>query len=127
MGDRELRQVLLDVIEDIDTGRAVPRRGRGFRLLLAGSALAAGLSLAGCDRAVMEYGAPPTDAYVAPIMDARPEGGAVDAYGIPMLDAGADAAPTMDASVAADADLDDGGVFLYGVPPMPQDEEQNEE
>lgn len=123
MGDRELRQVLLEVIDDIDKGRAVPDRGRGFRMLLAGSALAAGLSLAGCGRAVMEYGAPPTDAYGVPIMDARPEGGAVDAYGIPILDAGLDATPTADASVDADAGLDDGGVFLYGVPPMPGDED----
>ena len=111
MGDRELRQVLLDVIDDIDTGRAVPYRGRGFRMFLAGSALAAGLAVVGCGRAVLAYGGPPTDAYVVPIMDARPEGGAVDAT------------PTTDASVAADADLDDGGVFLYGVPPMPDDED----
>jgi len=123
MSDRELRQVLQDIIEDIDTGRVRPFRGRSLRMILAGSALAAGLALGGCETAQPVYGVPPNDAYGVPITDARPEGGAVDAYGIPMLDAGLDAAPTTDASVDADAGWD-GGIYLYGAPPMPKDEEQ---
>jgi hypothetical protein len=125
MSDQELRQVLQDVIDDIDTGRLVPRRGRGLRTLLVGSALAAGLALAGCGVAL--YGVPP--------VDARPDIGATDAYGIPPVDTGVDATPTTDASVDAgptedygapdvdaSAEVDDGGVFLYGVPPLPEDE-----
>lgn len=136
MSDHELRQVLQDVIDDIDTGRVVPRRGRGLRTLLVGSALAAGLALAGCQSAQILYGAPVTDAAV----DARPDDGAMTAYGIPPVDAGLDATPTVDASVDAgptedygapdvdagidaSAEVDDGGVFLYGVPPLPEDED----
>jgi hypothetical protein len=137
MSDRELRQLLHDVIDEIDAGRVVPWRGRRLRNLVAGTALAAGLALAGCNESVAVYGAPATDAYGVPVMDARPEAGPgpVDAYGIPMVDAGLDAAPAADAKVdagpqedygAPDVDggsLDDGGVFLYGAPPTPKDEE----
>jgi len=132
MSDRELRQVLLDVIDDIDTGRVVPRRGKGLRTLLVGSALAAGLALTGCEISQPVYGVPITDAAV----DARTDDGSMTAYGIPPVDAGLDAAPTADASVDAGptedygapdvdagADVDDGGVFLYGVPPMPEDDD----
>jgi hypothetical protein len=81
---------------------------------VAGSAIAAGLVLGGCPA----YGVPPRH-------DARPDVGATDAYGIPMMDAlpdtgSQDAEPTADASVN---ELDDGGVFLYGVPPAPEDED----
>ncbi len=133
MSDRELRQVLQDVIDDIDTGRVIPRRGRPLRTLLIGSALAAGLALAGCGRPV--YGVPDVDATVD-AADAQTDDGAMEAYGIPPLDAAWDASPSTDASVdagptedygAPDVDasteVDDGGVFLYGVPPMPDDEE----
>lgn len=128
MSDRELRQVLQDVIEDMDSGRVVPwRGGRRLKTVVAGAALAAGLALAGCGKPVYgvvgvdarpDTGA--TDAYGIPLMDT----GATDAYGIPQMDTGVDAAPTTDASVSEDAGLvDDGGVFLYGVPPMPEDDE----
>ena len=69
-------------------------------------------------------------------MDARPDDGAMEAYVFPMMDAELDATPTSDASidagpqedygapnVDAGTEVDDGGVFLYGVPPRPEDEE----
>ena len=135
MSDRELRQVLRDVIEDIDTGRVVPwRGGRRLKTMLAGAALAAGLALTGC-----------TDEAVGVAPDAGPDTGATDAYGIPLMDTGATDAygiPQMDTGVPTDVDVvdagptedygapdvdagpmpDDGGVFLYGVPPLPEDE-----
>ncbi len=77
MSDRELRQVLLDVIDDIDTGRVVPRRGRSLRTFLAGSVLAAGLAMTGCEtsQTVPMYGVPMygVPMYGVPITDARPD------------------------------------------------------
>ncbi len=135
MSDQELRSVLQQVIDDIDRGRLRPQRGRALRNLAAASALAAGLALGGCGRPVS--GLPDRDAG----QDARPDSGPVDAYGIPLADAGLDARPDsgpvdaygvpvadagLDSGVNEDSGVDpfDGGVFLYGAPPMPREDER---
>jgi hypothetical protein len=102
MSDTDLRRILDEVIADLDTGRVVLPRPRGFRLgaLLAGPALAAGMALAGCQEPQTLYGVPPTDGQVA---DATVDSGPVVEYAAP------------DAS--ADAALDDGAITLYSAPP----------
>ena len=111
MSDTELRRILTEVIEDLDTGRVIlPRPVRpGIRALLAGPALAAGMALTGCLGGPV-YGAPSTDAR---IVDAALDGGGVDAMYAAPWDAHVDAAPGPDA--APDSRVDDGGAPEYAV------------
>lgn len=123
MSDFELRRILQDVIEDLDSGR-VRLAPRGAWRRAAGAAiLAAGLGLgglSGCtDRAVgvgddagardarvwLDAG-PNADYDTPPVLDAGP----MPEYGEPFLDAG----PNEDYSVPPV--LDGGGDFLYAVP-----------
>jgi hypothetical protein len=104
MDDRELREVLRDVIADLDDGRAEPRPRRRIRCWLGPpfvvGALAFGL-ITGCD----EGAHPGQDAFV------QLDSGAVDAYGIP-----ADGEAVADAGVDAEVD----GMILppYSAPPL---------
>ena len=120
MSEQDIRRILGEVIADIDAGRVVIPRPRGFRIgaLLAGPALAVGMALSGCDRENALYGVPPTDGQVADAqLDARPnvdDGGPFDAA-IP--DATVDDDAVVLYGVPPDATLDDGAVVEYGVPP----------
>ena len=123
MSDQELRTLLEDVIEDIDAGRVRPpcRPRRRLGRLIAGSALVAGLALAGCDTAQPAYGAPPTDAET--MLDSTVSGDAeVDAdpvvdYGGPDIDAGLDSGAVIEyGGPDVDAEVDGGPVVDYGGP-----------
>lgn len=129
MSDREMRDLLQAVIEDIDSGRlAVPRpRGRLVRYL-GPPLVAASLGMTGCldrdvepatdastqDATVKEDGAQP--AYIAPF------DGAVIEYAAPFdssvpLDDGA----VLEYMAPFDAEVEDGGaVPLYMGPPPPE-------
>ena len=87
MSDREMRALLQEVIDDIDSGRLIPwQKVRRKLKFLAPAAAAALISLsAGC---ISEYGAPE--------------------YAAPMVDAAVDAAYVLDAA------LDSGSVEDYG-------------
>ena len=92
MSDRDLRQVLEEVMADIDAGRlqvGPRRRWRRLKAALGGSALALSLSLgmASCNMPVAAYGVPPTDAGVDAGADV--DGGPVVDYGVPEVDGGA--------------------------------------
>lgn len=138
MSETEIRRILSEVIGDIDAGRVILPRPRGLRLgaLLAGPALAAGLALAGCERAVEAYGVPPVDSevtdaafdggfdalYAAP-WDARVDtgvldGGAMTEYAGPPVDDGAapEYAVITDGGTP-DAEVDSGSEPLYWAPP----------
>ena len=93
MSDREMRELLVGVIEDIDSGRLImKRRSSSLFRMVAPPAMAAMIALgAGC---VMEYGGP--------------------VYGVPPSDAGIDAAA--DAAWVVDAEVDSGSTEDYGVP-----------
>ena len=93
MSEREMRDVLAGVIEDIDSGRLVmKRRTSSLFRMVAPPAMAAMIALgAGC---VMEYGVPD--------------------YGVPPVDSGIDAGA--DAAWEVDAEIDSGSTEDYGVP-----------
>ncbi|MFH2006480.1 MAG: hypothetical protein ABI333_07840 [bacterium] len=123
MSDQDLRKLLEDVIEDIDSGRVQPpcRPRRRLGRLIAGSALVAGLALAGCDTAQPAYGVPPTDAQT--MSDSAVSGdAAVDAdpvvdYGGPDIDAAVDSGPVIEyGGPDLDAAVDSGPVVDYGGP-----------
>jgi len=137
MSDRDLRRILNDIIEDLDSGRLRPHRPRRLVRWIGGPALAAslglglGLGATGCDDRAIGYAedagvhqvdtgvhqadtgmhqvdAGSTEDYAAPPVDA----GGIYAYGIPPMveDAGAEA-------IDAGAEEWDGGAYdLYGVP-----------
>jgi len=118
MSDRDLRQILNDIIDDLDTGRLRAHRPRRLLRWLGAPVLAATLGLggAGCEDRAIGYA---EDAGVQQ-MDAashedaavqQVDAGSIFAYGIPpMDDAGAEA---MDAAVE---EWDGGAYDLYGVP-----------
>lgn len=127
MSDRELRQVLLDVISDIDSGRVrVPRRrGRGWRKTMGSAVLVTALGMGsaglatGCDirsvgqsvdggaDATARVDAGPAPAYGEPFLDAGP----VLEYGEPFYDGGIQPA-------YAEPFVDAGSMEDYGVPPV---------
>jgi hypothetical protein len=134
MPEPELRQILRDVIADIDAGRVDvrPRRRRGrwlgssvvaAALGLAGGALGAGCEqhALGVDRdaavdagSIVLYGIARTDAALDAAADAEVDGGNVDLYGVILEDGGsADAA--LDAAVDGDIPLP------YAAPPIAYD------
>ncbi len=135
MSDRELRQILQDVIEDIDSGRVRPPR----RLMrwLGPSALAVSLGVAGaagCDArpvgvesdggvavtvdAGLEQDAEPprADAQVTPDAQPQLDAGPLVMYGPawPPVDGGA-----MEDYGVSPVEPDGGPFDLYGVPPDP--------
>jgi len=124
MSDRELRRLLNEVIDDIETGKVkLPRRGRLARLgvgLGAPAALAIGMAMAGCDPPTAAYGVPPVDAGVHDAgPDAEVDAGPVIEYGGPEIDAAVDDGAVVDYGVPpVDGSLDDGAVVDYGVPPV---------
>ncbi|MFH2005155.1 MAG: hypothetical protein ABI333_01080 [bacterium] len=107
MSDRELRDLLEAVIEDIDSGRVVVRRAGTLARLMAPGLVAASLGLAACGGTpVGSAQDAQTDAVVM-----QPDS-SVEAYGIPMADAGVDAGNIdlygmiiEDAAVEEDADI----------------------
>lgn len=122
MSDGDLRKILNDIIDDLDTGRArVPRPRRLVRWIGApvlAASVGLGLGGMGCnERAIghtddagvtQQVDSGSSEDYAAPPVDA----GNVYAYGIPpMEDAGTEAA-----DAEADADLDPPNAGLYAAP-----------
>ena len=129
MSDREMRELLHQVMADIDEGRVRrPTPRRRFRLApwLAPPLLAASLGLAACDDtavgsttdattvdAAVDAGPAPDAAYMAPF-DAEVDTGVMPPYMAPPYDGGPepDYASPFDASVPEDV-----GVPVYMGPP----------
>lgn len=118
MSDRDLRRILNEIIDDLDSGRVRAPRPRRLVRWLGAPMLAAslGLGAAGCDdraigyvddAGVQQIDAGTTEDYAAPPVD----GGAIFAYGIPPIEQDA-GTPIADAG----AEEWDGGDFMYGVP-----------
>ncbi len=132
MSDRDMRELLHQVMADIEKGRVQrPRPRRRFRLgpWLAPPLLAASLGLAGCDdRSVgsatdatvvdAATDAGPDTAYMAPF-DAAMDTGVMPPYMAPPFDAGPepDYASPFDATVEEDG----GAIPLYMGPPPSDD------
>lgn len=145
MSDRDMRQLLREVMADIEEGRVPKPRPRRSRLTpwLFPPLLAASLGLAACDdRSVGTSGdaTVPTDAitdtgptadaiYAAPPVDAAMDTGVSPPYMAPPFDAGPgpeygspfDAGPEPDYASPFDATVDDGAIPVYLAPP-PADE-----
>lgn len=131
MNDNDLRRMLKDVIEEIDSGRITLKRPGSslLRRLLRPGILAASLSLgmgaAGCD--TRSVGSPydgtvqqdvynsPDAAYMAPF----------DAAYMAPFDAGPQPDAGLSDAAVEDAEIDGGMVVLYmGPPPIEPDEPQ---
>jgi len=136
MSDREMRNLLQQVMADIEasrgTGPRLPRRlKRGLGPWLAPPLLAASLGLAACgntavgtDRdatvttdAVMDASPPVDAAYMAPF-DAEADIGVMPPYMAPPFDAG----PEPDYASPFDAAVEDGGSIPVYMGPPPQDD-----
>ena len=106
MSDKELRQILTEVMEDLQSGRLVHWRARKIlRRAVVPALLAASLGLASCD----------TEGVGMP-----PDSGNWAMYAAPAVDAGADA--DADADVVPDADWGCPACLYMAPPPVdPED------
>lgn len=119
MSDREMRELLEAVIDDIESGRVKVRRAGRLGRLVGTGLVAATVGLSGgCTETAVGTGtdaAPQSDA--ASQRDAQVDDGAVDLYGIWMDDAAV--SEDAEADAEADAEVDAEVIFPpYAAPPI---------
>lgn len=123
MSDREIRELLEAVIDDIDAGRVTVRRAGRLGKLVGTGLVAATLGLSGgCTETAVGTGtdaAPTADAGTQADANAEVDSGPVDLYGIWTDDAAVSDDAAADGDAAADAEVD-AEIFYppYAAPPV---------